>query len=70
MNFDGTLDAKSCFLEIQRFDQKLIFLDRKIIRAEEDPNIHIDWTMDHHVESLFEPFRIFLNGCIRYTKTK
>jgi hypothetical protein len=38
MNFANIVDQKTSFLEIQRKDQILIFLDSKIKKAEEDPD--------------------------------
>ena len=61
MNFDGTLDAKTCFLEIQRRDIILCFLDSKIKSAEEDPDGKWITTWNHYLSHLKYFFRWLYN---------
>jgi integrase/recombinase XerD len=61
MNFDGTLDSKTCFLEIQTRDQILSFLDSKIKSAEVDPDGRWITTWNHYLSHLKYFFRWFYN---------
>jgi hypothetical protein len=57
MNFDGTLDSKTCLLEIQTRDQILTFLDGKIKSAEEDCDGRWITTWNHYLSHLKYFFR-------------
>jgi hypothetical protein len=61
MNFDDCLDSKTCFLEIQRRDQILNFLDSKIKSAEEDPDGKWITTWNHYLSHLKYFFRWLYN---------
>jgi integrase/recombinase XerD len=61
MNFDGTLDSKPCFLEIQTRDQILTFLDGKIKSSEEDPDGRWITTWNHYLSHLKYFYRWLFN---------
>ena len=61
MNFDNSLDSKTSFLEIQRRDQILTFLDSKIKSAEEDPDGRSITTWNHYLSHLKYFFRWLYN---------
>jgi integrase/recombinase XerD len=61
MNFDGTLDSKTCFLEIQTRDQILTFLDGKIKSSEEDPDGRWITTWNHYLSHLKYFYRWLYN---------
>ena len=57
MNFDSSLDPKTCLMEVKRRDQILIFLDSKIKGAEEDPDGRWITTWNHYLSHLKYFFR-------------
>ena len=61
MNFDGSLDSKTSFLEIQRRDQILIFLDSKRKSTEEDPDGLWITTWNHYLSHSKYFFRWLYN---------
>ena len=61
MNFDNSLDSKTSFLEIQRRDQILTFLDSKIKNSEEDPDGRWITTWNHYLSHLKYFFRWLYN---------
>jgi len=61
MNFDGSLDSKTSFPEIQRRDQILIFLDSKRNSTEEHPDGLWITTWNHYLSHLKYFFRWLYN---------
>ena len=61
MNFDNSLDSKTSFLEIQRRDQILTFLDSKIKNSEEDPDVRWITIWNHYLSHLKYFFRWLYN---------
>jgi integrase/recombinase XerD len=61
MNFAGSLDSKTCLLEIQRRNQILIFLDSKVKSNEDDPDGKWITTWNHYLSHLKYFFRWLYN---------